>query len=470
MLLAENPPNYPDILGYVTHDQHALIGVVQAALALRPAVVPAGSPFEAILLLQNTTDANVEVTVSVHLPAQDAAKVKGRFVAQTDRHVTTLLPAEVGYLSIPLFVYPDTAPADNYKLGVDVRAVPLTQPNRIRQTGANNEVNLDYYFYLTDETVDRLVELQGMTYHTSRRSTLADATALIGTRLLGRTGMLGSGLEAVFSVVPPQMSKLTKAKSGWVSLWALGDSSDARPLLERHSSVLANDILPQLTRESLFRPFYRATQARMKTLYPIHQLELVFIAKLMVSVVEAAIKPPHYYDYPEQELYHVSGLIQRGWAADGSPIPIPNWCRSLLGMIGMDENVVKSPVNVLTGPLYEEVLRDAITHGIHMLYAVTGQELGTREEARIYTEYLVNLFRQTKQPILFSDVYLPLVIGGILVANDIVMPGEEPLRSFQQMHDVLLKRQEERNVENDMIFNMTEQAMAWALRRYSEWM
>jgi hypothetical protein len=463
----ENPPNYPDILSYITHDQHMMVSVVQAALAVRPEVVPAGSPFEAILLLQNTTDVNVEVSVILQLPAQDMAKVKGRFVAQTDRYVTTLLPAEVGFLSIPVFAYPDTAPGDSYKLDIDVRALPLAQPHRIRQTGNNNEVNLDYYFYLPTETIDMVMQLHDLTFHAGRRGVLADATALLGrTRMLGKTG---SVLEATFGVTPAKMGKLPKFKPGWVSLWALGNNSDARPLLERHSAVLGAQVLPLLNRETLFRRFYTATQARIKNLYPIQQLELVFIAKLLVSVVEAASNPPHFYDYPDQELYHVAGLIERGWISDGSPIPLPNWCRAILAMIGMDENVLHNPGDVLAGPLYEEVLRDAITHGIQMLYAVTGQELGTRDEARIYTEYLVNLLRQNRQQITFSDVYLPLVIGGILVANDVVMPGEEPLRSFQTMHDILQIRQRERNEENDMIFQMTEKALAWSLRRYNEW-
>jgi hypothetical protein len=292
---------------------------------------------------------------------------------------------------------------------------------------------------------------------------------MLGTRLLGKTGMLGSGLESTFTVTDVQMGKLPNFKPGWVSVWTLGDGSDARPLLERYRETLANDILSQLNRESLFKPFYRATQERLKRIYPVHQLEVVFIAKLLTAVVEAASQPPQFQDYAGQEQYHVAGLLERGWPADGSPISLPNWCRALLSLIGLDENALKQPAAALTGPLYEEVLRDAITHGIAMLYSVTGQELGTRDDALAYTDYLVSLFRQTKQRLTFSDVYLPLVIGGILVTNDMVMPGEEPLLSFQGMHEVLGKRANERNPDNDMVFTMTEQSLAWALRRYREW-
>src|SRR5262249_50880614 len=180
---------YPDILSYVTNGQQMLVSVIQAAMAVRPEVVPAGRPFEAIVVLQNTTDVSVEVTAVLQLPPVDAAKVKGRFAAQHDRQVLTLLPAEVGYLVMPIYAYPDTAPAQNYKIGIDLRAVPLAQPRRVRQISVNGtnaaEINLDYYFYLTGDTVDRMTQLRELHFSAGSKGVLSGATALLGkTRLL----------------------------------------------------------------------------------------------------------------------------------------------------------------------------------------------------------------------------------------------------------------------------------------------
>jgi hypothetical protein len=451
-----------------------LVSVIQAALAVRPETVPAGKPFEAVVMLQNTTDVNVEVTVSLQLPPVDAAKAKGRFVAQQEKQMVTLLPAEVGYLVMPVYVYPDTAPAQHYKIGVDLRAIPTAQPRRIRQintNGAVNEVNLDYYFYLSDFTIDRLMELRELKFTAGSKGVLAGASALLGkTRMLGKTGMLGSGLETTINVAPAQVGKLTSSKPGWVSLWAMGEGTDARPLFERHRDTLTNEILPLLTVETLFKPFYAATKTLFQQQsYQVQPLEMMFIAKLLTSVVAAGANPPKVYDYPEQILYHVGGLGQRGHAHDGSPIPLPFWTRSLLSLIGVDPQVMTNPAATLAGPLYEDVLRDAITHGISMLYAVTNMELGTRDEAFVYTEFLIDLIKKPNRPLTFSDVYLPLVIGGILVANDVVVEGEEPLRSFQKLHETLLARQPEHTEENDLIFQLTEQTTAWALRRFRDW-
>src|SRR5690606_31734022 len=125
---------------------------------------------------------------------------------------------------------------------------------------------------------DRLTQLRDLKFSAGSKSALAGATALLGkTRLLGKTGMIGTGLEASFSVAPAQMGKLTSHKPGWVSLWALGNSSDARPLFERHQDVLIEQILPLLNRDTLFKPFYAATQARMKQQsYRVQPLELMF--------------------------------------------------------------------------------------------------------------------------------------------------------------------------------------------------
>ena len=50
------------LLGAVTGGERLNLDVVQCALGVRPSSVPAGKPFEAILLLQNASDVNVDVT------------------------------------------------------------------------------------------------------------------------------------------------------------------------------------------------------------------------------------------------------------------------------------------------------------------------------------------------------------------------------------------------------------------------
>jgi hypothetical protein len=85
--------NYPDVLGAITGGARCNIGVAQAALAVRPRVVRAGRPFEIILLLQNASGVDVDVTMTLHLPEVDAQKQRGKFVSKTTRLVIGMASA-----------------------------------------------------------------------------------------------------------------------------------------------------------------------------------------------------------------------------------------------------------------------------------------------------------------------------------------------------------------------------------------
>ena len=153
-------PNYPDILGYITDDQFLAIGVVQAALAVRPPVARVGRPFGAILLLQNMSDSSVDVTATLYLPPKDDAGQKGHFGTPKSVMEIKLLPAEVGYLVMPINTLPRTAPAQEYAIAVDVQVKGPSKPRFIRQVNAADDINLDYYFALTEEAIQKLIVLK----------------------------------------------------------------------------------------------------------------------------------------------------------------------------------------------------------------------------------------------------------------------------------------------------------------------
>ncbi|MBZ0286183.1 MAG: hypothetical protein K8I30_01110, partial [Anaerolineae bacterium] len=81
----DHTPSYPDILGHFTHGERCNVGVVQMALAVYPAVVRVGQPFQAVMLMQNAADVDVDVTVTLRLPERDAKKQKNRFTTDHSR-------------------------------------------------------------------------------------------------------------------------------------------------------------------------------------------------------------------------------------------------------------------------------------------------------------------------------------------------------------------------------------------------
>jgi hypothetical protein len=283
--------------------------------------------------------------------------------------------------------------------------------------------------------------------------------------------MFGSGIEATFALAVAKDMPRNEVKAGWFSLWALGTDSDARPLLERFKGTLALSIIPGLEPVALYKALYPVTKERFGKRYNIQPIEIHFITKLMIYILSIAPHPPLVYHYPEETMYTVMTILKNGWPTDGTPIPLPYWCRGLLHMIGMDEEVVKDPVLAFTGALYNELMRDAITHGFHIMSVATRREMASEHELKVYTDYLVQTIRRSKRPLTFTDVYLPMVLAGTVVAEDVFLPNEKPL---DRCHDLIKLYTEraatERNPETETAFLMAEDVTNFALRRYSDWM
>lgn len=452
-MASNSTPNYPDILGYITDGEQFTVNGAQFALAAHPRKVRAGRAFRGVLLIQNLTDANLNIDITFSIPKQDARRQQERFKAKTDPFTITVRPAEVGYMSLPVAVLPDTAPGDNYKIGVDVNVKPLEKARRVRQAAASDEINLDYYFYLSEDSIARISELKSLEFSAAKR------------------GLFGKGIEATFTIGPAQGAQRADLKPAWTSLWALGAHTDARPLLERHHEALASKILPQFHPLTLFETLHVMTQKRLKAAhYDVKKVEAHFITKLLVYILLLAVRKEVSAGMPGDEEYFVAGVLRKGWPTDGRPIPMPHWCRAMLTMIGFDERVMQEPIRALAGPLYDELLRDAIIHGFRMVQHVTGENLGSAEDVREYTEHLINLLRQPKSALTVTDVYLPLVMGGVIVCEETKMPGEEMQEVLHTLLRTIKNRiPQERGDDNTFIFAMTEKVLDRALIKYGHY-
>ncbi|NWG17125.1 MAG: hypothetical protein HXY41_10855 [Chloroflexi bacterium] len=440
--------NYPDILGYITGGERLNVNVVQLALAVRPRVTRAGRPFEAILLIQNASDADVDVTANLQIPELDARKQKKRFIAKTERLVVGLRPAEVGYVVLPLSSLPDTAVSDSYRVGMAVEIKSLGKARRIRLPDGGGPVTLEL---LSDDTQERLNALKRLTYSTTRH------------------GLVGTVLEAPFSVMSGQFGQLADLKPGWISLWKMSDYyKDERLLLERYGDLLAAKVLPQLKRLKLFGPLRQATLQRFQAGgYALKPLEAIFIAKLLVAVLEMAVPKEDAFDYLSDDRLNVSLLLKKRPASDDSgSVPMPSWCRAMLREIDHNEAAAERPAHALATVLYDELLRDAMRHAFNIIKTVSGVELGSQEDMQAYTEKLIGEIRQPSRPLTFADAYLPLVIGGLIFFDRVVMPEEKIGESLADMAGVLQERAAERDADNDLIFKLAEQTLDQARQKY----
>lgn len=438
----QSAPNYPDILGHITSGPRVNFGVVQAALAVRPRVVRAGRVFEAILLIQNASDSDVDVAVTLNLPEYDAKKRKGKFVTKTGRLLVGLRQAEVGYVTLPVSCLPDTAIGDAYKIGVSIEGKSAGKPRRIRQSDGGGEVVLRH---LTEETRKRLEDLKKLAYSTTK------------------SGLLGSALEAQFSVMSGSLGQIVDLKPEWVSLWTLADHMDERLLLERYRETLVNQIIPAINRSKLFTPLLQETQLRFNSAgYALKPVEALFITKLIMTILEMAAPREDSFDYLGETTYNLTLLLKKGLPGD---VELPYWCRGLLHVLARDERAATYLEQLFTRLLYPDLVRDAATHAFRMIKTVTGEDLGSDADVKDYVDQLAHVLSE-KLHFDFTHVYMPLVLGGIIIYDRVTMPGENLSDSLVQMSNALDERRYEHNKDTEVIFAMGEQLISRALQKY----
>jgi hypothetical protein len=437
--------NYPDILGYITGGMRCNINVVQLALAVRPRVVRAGRPFETILLVQNASDVDVDVTASLTLPEVDAKKQKGRFLSKKNRLLVGIRPAEVGYVVLPMSCLPDTAVSDSYKIEMEINVKPLKKPARIRTAEGGGEVVLDY---LRDEPREKVEELKKLVFSTTKRFGLRDV------------------LEASFSVMPGKIGQMVDFQPGWVNLWHMTDYVDERLVLEKYGQLLTHSILPRLKKAFVLDALIDTTQKRFASAgYPLQPLESLYIGKLLTLILEMAEPMEETFDYLGYPVFNIAQTVKNGFPAGGGP-RFPHWCSSLLEIIAQDEKKANADlVEIVTETLYDDLLRDAIPYAFQMIRTVTGEDLGSEAEVQDYTENMIEMLGE-KSGMDFTHVYMPLVIGGVIIYDRIISDAEEISESLRGMHDVLTEREPEVDENNDLVFMLTKQMVNRSLQRF----
>jgi hypothetical protein len=300
--------------------------------------------------------------------------------------------------------------------------------------------------YLPEETQVKLNELKKLTFSTNRR------------------GLMGNTIEAPFNVLSAQVGQLVDLKPGWVSLWKMSDHRDDRLLLERYGSVLGDKVLPNLNRERLYGALFEATRQRIAASgYDIQPIEAHFIAKLLITVLEAAAPEEENFDPLNDERLNVALLLKKG---TDNPSALPAWCRALLKAIDKDPSAAEHPEQALASNLYDELLRDSIRHGFNILAKTTGEELGSESDMQEYGERLIHSIAKPSGDLTFTDVYLPLVLGGVVAYDRSILSDEQVGESLTEIFRQIKTRRGEVNEANDLVYSMGERVIDRALQKY----
>ncbi len=438
--------NYPDILGYITNNVRANIGVLQVATALRPRVVMAGKPLEMLLLLQNASDATVEITATLTLPQVDAKKQKGRFITKAERLIVTLENAAVGLVTLPLSTLPDTAVSADYKVGIEIKVTPTSKekPNRIRLITGGGAV------------VEELLPEKNRELINTLKKSAWQATSS------------GNSITATLTIMSGKVGSFADLQPSWTNLWTTGDYWDETFLLHRFSGVLAKQVIPNFTRPNIFPVVKEYTEARFANVgYRLLPEEIDVITRLLTLILE-------YANPREKDMLYLVGeaySLKQYFDADGKlirnnkRISLPRWAAEMIRLFNRDERTLQFPIKTVAHFAYDALLRDAMLHSFERVEAILSMEVGTLEERNLYIDQVLEAINTKK--LTFDLLYMPLMMGAFALVDGVMMKGEKSQEIIMSMRPLLDKRHGEQTEATLPVYQMASQILEQTANKYN---
>lgn len=360
---------YPDVLGDLVQARERFeINGVHYLMALHPSIMAPGEATHLRIWLQSCWNVPVEVRIRVHLPVQPSPT----FAVIQELTQVPLEPAEVGEVAIPIACTSQTEPGD-FALTVGLGVKLETPGQYVRSKEHTGPL---------DATLLRFVT--GMS--------LASA---VGHSYVARTqpeSILNLRVEG-----PPQPDPSPSLIPTYLSHWTVGELS-----LLGKARQYVNDrrlyLLPQISRHAVYLAFLDEGRARLKDAgLALHIGEAIFLAKILTHAVEYFMQHP---DWQDAILIPAYALAYRHNLQTGDPVPL----------------IVRAD--------YARVARLAGSLTFGMLRRQLGHDTWTLEEQLAVTDLIADrVERGGDLPAEF--LYLPLLLGGLMVASKVQMPGED---------------------------------------------
>jgi hypothetical protein len=405
-------------------------------------VVRAGWPFYAVLLAQNTTDGPAELSATLNLPGRDIRRTTGFFAAPKEPTIVRLRPGETGYLLMPVMCHPETPPGDHHKLGMALHIKSAPKARLLRPEAGGSPVDPARLSQKRRAALEKLREFE---YSITKRR-------------------LREELEAPFKVIPgARQQGDTSSKGGWFSLWNMAEDASPHLLLTLYGEVLRRQVFPQLKKTVIFEPLRKATDERFRAAgYPLKPLEAIYIAKLLTLIVHMADPGDDSFDHLGSQQFNVAALMDSDLP---DVIRLPRWFDGLVRGIAYQEQILADIPAFICTRLYDALVRDAAPFAFQSIQTITGEDMGSDEEIRDYSDGLVRLLHES-QGMDFAHAYLPLVMGGAIVFDRVVTPGEKLEDTLRGMSEVLAMRDAEWSDENDLVFLMMKELVNRSLRLF----
>jgi hypothetical protein len=446
---------YPDVLGHITTAERLDLGLVQVVAACLPSVVRVGKSFRTILLLQSAVDAPVELVVTLGLPAVDSVGKRGQFSAKMLRIGVGMLAGEVGMVVLPVVSLPDTAPGAVRLTLTIVSIKALERGERVRAPSGGAPLYLDGLRPETRKTLENLGKLR---YVGGKKSVLTGEATLQPTVMLE----------------PGGLGEVVDLKPEYRTLWTYADlREDPLVLLERFKDDLTQHALPSIDRVKMLAPLTEKAQQRFEQAgYPLKPIEAMLIGRALTNVLEYACTGQMSYGrtYLPQRDYEVLPIINQ-YPHQRQPLRL-RWLEAVLNALAEDVRVARYMSRAMVRDvIFDALLHDTVYWAMVTVEVATGIELGTSEEMAVLAQQWMTKFQHGIETdgfegISFVDVYVPLVLAGLIVYDEMLLPDED-LRAFNPQFQVMLReRADERTDDNEPVFALVSAQLDKTLRKY----
>jgi hypothetical protein len=360
---------YPDVLGdLVDARQRSEVNGVHYVVALQPATIAPGESADLSVWLQSCWDVPVEVSVAVELPSHPTPAL---CVIQPQTDVP-LQVAEVGELRIPIACGAEGLPG-NYPLQVQFEVTYETRGRYIRSKHAESSWHDPLLAFVTGTGLPQV--MSGGFVARSRPEQQID-------------------LRVEGAPRPLPQPDLTPT---FVSHWTLPDLA-----VQGKARQLVNDqrlyIMPQLSRQALYVGFLEESRARFAAAGLSLQIgEALFVARILTYTAE------HFLGRPEWQ----------------EAVLVPAYMLAYRHDLATND-----PVLLVTRADYPRLTRIAISLSFGLLRQQLKRDVWSSEEQLAVAGLVVD--RVERGGSLSAEfLYLPLLLGGLMVARDLQMPGEK---------------------------------------------
>lgn len=416
-------PMYPDVLGAVTGGPRIYLDKLQVAVGLSPQQAYVNQPFEAVIVLQNMVDQNMQVKIGLQLPKTDRKGDPVIIEAAKSTVTLGLTPGEVGVLRIPIVAHPPTQPGKGFPVRVAIRYRTPEPGVAVRPPGGGAPPSV---LTISPFKLQVLREIE-FTSHTWNES--------------------AEIITSYFDVVPKRIALAeVDLKPHYETLW-VQEHMPKEVELARARLPEARRLAAAAEFPSSYPWFVTAVEERFAAReMPLHPAEAIAIAKMMAYTTDEA---PTY---------------ETKWDTEAT-----RWFHTVCQVLAHDERMLEVDRNELLATfVFDAVLYDAVLLAFQIIKTRVKEDLGDLNEQVSYATRAVAWAAGFGAPDL-NYIYLPLVMGGIAVNRMVKISSlENPWEMLDGLREATRGRMRLVKGETVVVFNMLNELLEEAekLLRY----